>query len=79
MDLALKTTDTPKGKVFLLEQQIENAKVKGLGKVILEASIMAKQIKVVEVSLLGKDSETGELKRDKAQKFAEGNLADPVD
>ena len=46
---------------------------------ILEASILAKQIKVVEVSLLGKDSETGELKRDKAQKFAEGNLADPVD
>lgn len=80
MDLALKSTDTPDGKkVHLLDQKIEEAKAQGLGKVSLEASIVAKQVNVIQVALLSKDGETGELRKDKPQKFAEGNLADPAD
>ena len=40
---------------------------------------MAKQVKVVEVWLLGTDPETGLPKKEQAQKFGDGNLADPAD
>ncbi len=45
----------------------------------LEASVLAKQVNVIQVALLSKDGETGELRKDKPLKFAEGNLADPAD
>ena len=64
MDLALKMLDNKTTSV--LEQQIEVCRQSGQGRVLLEASILAKQVKVVEVSLLGKDSATGEFKKVKA-------------
>lgn len=46
---------------------------------LLEANVLGKQVKIVEVWLLGQDSETGELKKDHVLKFADSNLADPKD
>ena len=81
MELALKVNE--KTKVSLLEQQIEECKKQGLNRVLLEAAILAKQVKVVNAFLLSKDNETGEFKKEQGPKyqieFAEGNLADPVD
>ena len=72
--------DGGKGRVSRLAQQIEQVKRDGSGgRIQLEAAILAKQVKVVEVWLLNRDQETGELKKDQAQKFAESNLAEPVD
>ena len=45
---------------------------------LLEAAVLSKQVKVVEVSQLRKDPETGEFVKEMTQKFAEGHLADPA-
>ena len=73
-----KNTSQSKSATSLLEKEIEHCKAQGQSRVLLEAAILAKQVKVVEVCLLGKDAQTGEFKKEMAQKFADGNLADPV-
>ena len=44
---------------------------------LLEAAVLAKQVKVVEVSLLRRDETTGGFAKEMTQKFAQGHLADP--
>ena len=45
---------------------------------LLEAAVLAKQVKVVEVSLLRQIAETGEFVKEMTQNFAQGHLADPA-
>ena len=56
MELTLKMVDTPKGKISLLEQSIDVCKAQGFNRVTLESQVMAKQVKVVDVWILAKNS-----------------------
>ena len=76
-DLALRMSQADP-KVSLLEQQITECRTKGMGRVFLEAAVLAKQCKVVEVSLLVRDGPDGDFRKETSQKFADGHLADPV-
>lgn len=78
LDMSLKVLGKGPGASSLLEQEINACKAQGLGRVLLEAAVLAKQIKVVEVSLLRRDLETGDFVKQMTQKFADGHLADPA-
>ena len=87
VELALRMADAPQGtSVSLLTKEFQNSEapkgtdgktISGQKRVQLEASILAKQVKVIKVFVLARDAETGEFKKDKELKFSDGRLAEP--